>query len=74
MSKLKNVFLIFTIIAMALLSQQIIVNATTNQTNKIDLAELSHIRYGLLSIDEWKNQISSIVTEEIDNLDFESPK
>jgi hypothetical protein len=47
------------------------VNSRSNQDNKIDYAELNHIRYGLLSIDNWKNQVSSIVSDEIDKLEIE---
>ncbi len=52
------------------LCHQIVTNAVINQSNKIDFAELNHIRYGLLSVDSWKDQISEIVIEEIDQLDL----
>ncbi len=70
MKKFKTAFALIIILTMAVLCQQIIVNATTNQVNKIEYAELNHIRYGLLSIDTWKNQISGIVADEIDKLEF----
>lgn len=70
MNKFKTAFAVIIVITMLVLCQQIIVNATTNQTNKVELAELSHIRYGLMSIDSWKTQLSVIVTDEIDKLQF----
>ncbi len=50
------------------MSQNIILNSTINQKNKKDQAELNDIKYGLLSIDQWKIQIAGILSEEIDNL------
>jgi hypothetical protein len=45
-----------------------IVPARQNQEIKTDLAEMNHIRYGLLSVDEWSYRISAILSEKI--LDF----
>lgn len=70
MTKIKTALSILIIIVMAVLCQLIIMDATKNQNNKIDYAELNHIRYGLLSIDNWKTKIQEIVAVEIDNLDF----
>jgi hypothetical protein len=53
-----------------MLCQQIIVNSIANQKNKNDYAELNHIKYGLLSVDEWKKQLSIILVEEIDKLNL----
>ena len=49
---------------------QIIVQARSAQIDKIELAELNHMRYGLLSVDVWKDQLAIIVTEEINKLDI----
>ena len=59
---------ILIVIASALLCYQIIQNSISNQKNKYDRAELNHIKYGLLSIDEWKVQVTAILTEEINKL------
>ena len=59
---------ILIVIASALLCYQIIQNSISNQKNKYDHAELNHIKYGLLSIDEWKVQVTAILTEEINKL------
>ncbi len=67
--KLLNLIIsIVIVIASALLCYQIIQNSISNQKNKYDRAELNHIKYGLLSIDEWKVQVTAILTEEINNL------
>ena len=56
------------IVLSALLCQQIIANSLLNQADKNDLAELNHIKYGLLSIDQWKNQITVILEDEINKI------
>jgi len=58
------------IIASVILCQQIISNSISNQKNKTDYAELNHVKYGLLSVDEWKRQITAILTAEINKLDL----
>ena len=45
-------------------------NSISNQKNKTDYAELNHVKYGLLSVEEWKRQITVILTEEINKLDL----
>lgn len=56
------------IIASVILCQQIISNSISNQNNKNDYAELNHVKYGLLSIDEWKRQITAILADEINKM------
>jgi hypothetical protein len=56
------------LIATVILTVQMIVNARQNQEIKTDLAEVNHIRYGLLNVDEWSFRISAILSEKI--LDF----
>jgi len=56
------------VIASIILCHQIISNSITNQNNKNDYAELNHVKYGLLSIEEWKLQITVILAEEINKL------
>lgn len=70
MKKFKMILSVLIILASIVLCQQIMHNSTINQVNKVDSAELNHIRYGLLSVDTWKNQISGIVIAEVDKLDF----
>ena len=56
------------IIALVILCHQIISNSISNQRNKNDYAELNHIKYGLLNVEKWKQQIAIILAEEIDTL------
>jgi hypothetical protein len=56
------------IITSVILCHQIISNSISNQKNKNDYAELNHVKYGLLSVEEWKRQITVIVVEEINKL------
>ena len=59
---------LIVIIASAILCQQIISNSLSNQQDKNDYAELNSVKYGLLSIDEWKRQVTVILAEEINKL------
>jgi hypothetical protein len=62
------IFSLIIIIASVILCQQILSNSLSNQQNKNDYAELNSVKYGLLSIDEWKRQVSEILAEEINKL------
>lgn len=53
------------LIATAVLTIQMIVLARHNQEIKSDLAEVNHIRYGLLNVDEWSLRVSVILSQEI---------
>ena len=67
--KLFNFILsLIIIIASGILCQQIISNSLINQQDKNDYAELNSVKYGLLSIDEWKRQVTEILAEEINKL------
>jgi Paraquat-inducible protein A len=67
--KLLNLILsLIIIIASVILCHQIISNSISNQENKNDYAELNHVNYGLLSVEEWKRQITVIIAEEINKL------
>lgn len=68
MKLLHLILSIIIVIASLFLCQQIISNSLANQKNKNDYAELNHVKYGLLSIDEWKLQITAILADEIDKL------
>jgi hypothetical protein len=69
--KLLNLNLsIIIIIASVILCHQIISNSISNQKNKMDFAELNHVKYGLFSVEEWKRQITVIFAEEINKLDL----
>jgi len=67
--KLFNLILsLIIVIASGILCQQIISNSLSNQQDKNDYAELNSVKYGLLSIDEWKRQVTEILAEEINKL------
>ena len=67
--KLLKLFLsLIIIIASVFLCQQIISNSIFNQKNKNDYAELNHVKYGLFSVEEWKQRITVILAEEINKL------
>lgn len=70
-SAMKLLHLILSIIIVTVsiyLCRQIILDSLVNQKNKNDYAELNHVKYGLLSIDEWKKQITVILADEINKL------
>lgn len=51
------------------LSLQIILMAKEHQKVKIDLSEINNIRYGLLNVDEWAEQVAYILTEKINEFE-----
>ncbi len=62
---LKIVISTAAIIAALVLTVQYISLARQNQELKTDLAEINHIRYGLLNVDEWTAQLSTILSIKI---------
>jgi len=51
------------------LTVQLVSLAKQNQQLKIDLSEINHIRYGLLNVDEWAEQVAGILTEKINEFE-----
>jgi len=70
MKLFKLILSLIFIIASVILCELIISNSISNQKNKTDYAELNHAIYGLLSVDEWKRQITLILSAEIDKMDL----
>jgi len=62
---LKIVLSTAAIIAALVLSVQYISLARETQELKTDLAEINHIRYGLLNVDEWNDKLSTILSIKI---------
>jgi hypothetical protein len=58
------------LIAAIVLTVQMIQQARENQEMKIDLAEINHIRYGLLNADEWAERVSLIIGKKIVDFDL----
>ena len=52
----------------AALCHRLVSDSLANQANKYDYSELNHAVYGFLSIDEWKERITPVVEDEINNL------
>jgi len=53
------------LLAATVLTVQYISLARQTQLLKTDLAEINHIRYGLLNVDEWSDQVSAILSIKI---------
>jgi hypothetical protein len=51
------------------LTVQVIRMSKQHQEIKIDLSEINHIRYGLLNVDEWAEQVAFILTEKINEFE-----
>jgi hypothetical protein len=68
--RLNFILAIIIISISVILCHQIISNSLSNQKNKYDYAELNSVKYGLLSVDEWKDQITYILDDEINKLHF----
>jgi hypothetical protein len=52
------------------LTAQLISLAEQNQEMKTDLAEINHIRYGLLNADEWRERVTLILSKRIIEFDL----
>jgi len=58
------------LVAASVITTQMIILAKENQELKIDLAEINHARYGLLNADEWREQVSLILSKKIIEMDL----
>ncbi|MBA2405100.1 MAG: paraquat-inducible protein A [Bdellovibrionales bacterium] len=68
---MKHVKLAVSIIiffSISFLGYQMITGSMKNQKFKRDYAEINHFKYGLFSVDAWKEQLTVIITDEIDKL------
>lgn len=70
MKRLAYVIPVLIFLAITALGPIIIHNSMNNQQNKLELAEINHIKYGLFSINVWKEKLSDIVFTEINKLDL----
>lgn len=68
MKYLKSVMTFFLFGAIGWLGFQVVSNSKMNQEYKRDAAEMNHFKYGLFSVDAWKEQLSQIISDEIDKL------
>lgn len=68
MKYLKLIFSVLIFLAISIMGVEVIKNSRENQKYKKDSAELNHFKYGLFSVNAWKKQINTIISDEIDNL------
>jgi len=68
---LRLIFVSALLVATALLAFVIYNNEHQRQQVKEDLVELSKIKYGLFSVDEWKRLLAEIITKKIGEINFE---
>ncbi|MEJ8566458.1 paraquat-inducible protein A [Elongatibacter sediminis] len=69
-----NALLGVLLVLLALLSWQLIGHMKTQQSLSQDLAELRHVRYGMLNADIWVNQVSEIVENQVRDLEIQGAK
>jgi len=60
------------VLILAWFTFQLIDLSRKNQERKSDLAEINHIRYGLLNIDEWEGKIAIIISKKINEFELDS--
>ena len=70
MSNFIKIIASMTVLALLVLSSQIVSSSLNNQALKSDFAGVNHIQYGLFSVDAWKKQLEAIVQDEISQFDF----
>lgn len=69
-AQIRSPVILSILILSIFLSQQIISLSLDNQERKQNYAEISHIKYGLFSVNQWKKQLSDIITIEISELNL----
>lgn len=69
-----NILLTSLLVLMVVLSWQLIGLLRYHQLLVTDLAELRHVRYGMLNANHWVRQISNIVEIKIQEIDLEGEK
>lgn len=74
MNHIKTIFYAIVFLTAAVLGQQIISVSKQTQILKQDYSDINNIKYGLFSINQWKDQISTIVNAEISDLDLSGNK
>jgi hypothetical protein len=68
MKYVKLLFSLIIFITVAALGTQIIIRSKQNQKYKHEYAEINHFKYGLFSVDVWKEKLSYIISDEIEKL------
>ncbi|NEV63383.1 paraquat-inducible protein A [Thiorhodococcus minor] len=57
-------------VAAAVLTVQLVTDLNRIKVLKTDLAEVHHVRYGLLDADEWVDRISAVIEKRVSELDL----
>nr|WP_240905834.1 paraquat-inducible protein A [Thiorhodococcus mannitoliphagus] len=57
-------------VAAAVLTVQLVADLNRIKVLKTDLAEVYHVRYGLLDADEWVDRISAVIEKRVSELDL----
>lgn len=65
----RNYLFVVAFVICAVLGQMIIAESIENQARKNDYAEINNIKYGLFSINQWKQQLSDIINAEVAEFD-----
>jgi hypothetical protein len=68
---IRHLFIISLLVGIAFLSIVVYRNETEKRQLKEDLIELSKIKYGLFSVDEWKKVLTDIITKKINEFNLE---
>ena len=68
MKRFTVIISLMVVIASTVLCGLFISHSFSIQKDKTDRAVLNHVRYGLFSVDEWKKQLTVILSGEINNL------
>jgi hypothetical protein len=71
MKNIRHLFIISLLVGIGLLSIIVYLNETEKRKLKEDLIELSKIKYGLFSVDEWKKVLTDIITKKINEFNLE---
>lgn len=75
LKNLRFIFIVLLFAGVALLSALVYKKEAEVRVFKEDLIELSKVKYGLFSVDEWKSIIETVISEKIEEFDFnELPK
>lgn len=66
----RRVVAVVLFVAAAVLTVQLIADLNRIKVLKTDLAEVHHVRYGLLDADEWVDRIASVIEKRVTELDL----
>lgn len=70
MNILKTFVSVVLFLASVFCGTQIIKHAKLNQSLKMDYAEINHFKYGLFSVNIWRDKLTVIVGQELDRLNL----